>query len=87
MTNPIFAAVLPAWTPPATGGVLGIPNATKKAAKMMIAKIKLATGPARTIRNRCHQGLRWKDFDLTSGGSFASKSGWLAGFMSPTKRT
>ena len=39
------------------GGELGAPNEAKKAAKIAIASRKLETGPASTIRNRCHTGL------------------------------
>ena len=74
-------------TAPTTAACAASPEAAKKGAKIAIASRKLATGPASTIRNRCHHGLEVEGSARTLRRHMA-RVGWLlAGFMSPTKRT
>ena len=45
-------------------------------------------GPAATMIARCQSGLAWKVCARCCAGSEShSGEGWLAGFMSPAKRT
>jgi len=67
--------------------VWGVPMRLKKAAKIAIARRKLATGPASTTRNRCQTGRSWKACARISGRISSISEGLLAGVMSPTNFT
>ena len=76
---PAAAARCSAATLPTTF-VRGVPTSEKKAAKIRIASRKLAAGPARTTRNRCHTGRTWKARDRAVRRESSSRSaGSLAG--------
>ena len=84
---PAAAAAAVRLTIAPTTLVRGVPTKAKKAAKIMIASRKLATGPASTIRKRCHTGRSWKARSRSSGGMLFESAGLLAGLMSPTNFT
>ncbi len=55
--------------------VRGVPDEREEAAKIAIASRKLATGPARTTRKRCHTGRSWNARSRSSGGDMFEVGG------------
>ena len=89
--RPAASAGDPATTSPTRGSILTSPRIAPNAAKIAMARMKFAIGPAATMSARCQTGLKWKTVpgSACSSRSRASccRSGALAAFSSPRNRT
>ena len=87
--KPAFCAALLGWIASTRAVVVCLPTVMNTMAKIAIAKMKLAMGPAATTAAREPTGLNWKlsRFSASLMPEAASRSGTLAAFSSPKNFT